>query len=82
MFPPLSGKSERVLTLSCPPQGKLLSFCSSKPRALGEISWKWQEAKGVRKMIARRLPDFVILFFEGKEGALIFVEESIDWGEK
>lgn len=36
----------------------------------------------MRKMIARRLPDFVILFFEGKEGALIFVEESIDWGEK
>lgn len=82
MLPPLRGKSERVPTLSCPPQGKLPSLSSSKPRALGETSWKWQEAKGARKMRARKLLDFVMLFFffffwwgKGK-GLLIVVEEE------
>lgn len=62
MLPPLSGKSERVPTLSCPPQGKLPSLSSSKPRALGETSWKWQEAKGAsaRKMRARKQLNFVM----------------------
>ena len=64
MLPPLSGKSERVPTLSCPPQGKLPSLLSSKPRALGEMSWKWQEAKGARnKMRARKLLDFDMFVF-------------------
>ena len=65
ILPLLSGKSERVPTLSCPPQGKLPSLASSKPRALGERSWKWQEAKGERKMRESKLLYFV-MFFGGK----------------
>lgn len=68
-----------MLTLSCPPQGKLPSLFSSKPRALGEMSWKWQEAnKGTsaRKMRARKQLNLVMFgfFFSrffllgGKEG--------------
>lgn len=80
MLPPLRGKSERVPTLSCPPQGKLPSLSSSKPRAFGETSWKWQEAKGARKMRARKLLDFVMLFFRFFffffRGLLIVVEEE------
>ena len=73
-------------TLSCPPQGKLPNLLSSKPRALGEMSWKWQETKGARKMRARKLADFVmLLFFGGREGggAFLLVEEKggIDWGK-
>lgn len=63
MLPSLSGKSERGPTLSCPPQGKLPSLSSSKPRALGETSWKWQEAKGARKMRARKQLNFVMFCF-------------------
>ena len=40
--PPDKGKRLRLLLgVSWPPQGKVVSVSSSKPRAGGELSWKW-----------------------------------------
>lgn len=52
----------RVLeTVSWPPQGKVPSLSSSKPRAAGKLRLKWAVVSEVRAARARRLDDVCIV---------------------
>ena len=53
--PPDKGKRLRLLLgVSWPPQGKVASVSSSKPRAGGELSWKWAVTRVRGRMMGRK----------------------------